>query len=52
MEGAHAGPAKLWARLHQRFYWKRMHRSVEEFCRSCDICQKVKYDNFTKYGTL
>ncbi|EJD44647.1 hypothetical protein AURDEDRAFT_45010, partial [Auricularia subglabra TFB-10046 SS5] len=48
----HAGPAKSYLRLVERFYWPRMRKDVEEFCRTCDHCQKTKDSNFTRYGLL
>ena len=44
--------AKLWARLHPKFYWKRMKRTLKKFCKTCDACQKIKHARFKKYGTL
>jgi hypothetical protein len=49
---AHASPERLWFRLNSRLYWKRMKRDIDEFCNSCDVCQKIKQRNFTKYGYL
>lgn len=49
---AHAGPEKLWQKLSQKFYWKRMKADIVRFCHSCDVCQKIKWSNFNKYGFL
>ena len=51
-ESAHAGPERLWHSLSSRFYWKRMKLDILKFCRSCDVCQKTKSSNFTKFGML
>jgi len=51
-ESAHAGPEWLWHSLSSRFYWKRMKLDIIRFCRSCDVCQKTKSSNFTKFGML
>ncbi|KAJ3473690.1 hypothetical protein NLI96_g12874 [Meripilus lineatus] len=51
-ESAHAGPEKLWASLSEHFYWPRMKKDIIQFCTSCDVCQKTKPPNFTRYGTL
>jgi hypothetical protein len=48
----HSSPERLWFKLSSRFYWRRMKRDIDEFCDSCDICQKIKQCNFTKYGYL
>ncbi|KAI4294145.1 hypothetical protein K525DRAFT_147157, partial [Schizophyllum commune Loenen D] len=52
METAHAGAAKLWGKLHPKFFWRRMKTRIEKFCNTCNMCQKVKYASFRKYGTL
>lgn len=52
LESAHAGPEHLWHSLSSRFYWKRMKLDIIKFCRSCDMCQKTKSSNFTKFGML
>ena len=51
-ESGHAGPEKLWQTLSQKFYWKRMKNDITQFCNSCDVCQKTKPRNFTRYGHL
>lgn len=52
VESVHCGPEKLWQKLCPRFYWKRMKTDLLQFCVTCDICQKIKQSNFTKYGFL
>ena len=52
VESAHAGPERLWNSLSSRFYWKRMKLDIVKFCKSCDVCQKTKSPNFTKFGML
>ncbi len=37
MEMAHVGSEKLWNRLTQRWYWKRMKKDIKSFCDSCDM---------------
>lgn len=49
---AHAGPEKLWELLSAKYYWTRMKRDVLAFCNSCDVCQKTKPTNFSRYGKL
>lgn len=51
-ESAHAGFERTWAKLSRLFYWYRMRKDVKKFCQTCDVCQKVKPRNFTKYGRL
>lgn len=52
LESAHAGPERLWQSMSPRFYWKRMKLDIIKFCKSCDMCQKTKSSNFTKFGML
>lgn len=52
METAHMGIEKLWPKLTHRWYWKRMKIDAEAFCGSCDVCQKIKNRNFTRWGLL
>ena len=37
----HLGKKKTTQRLLQRFYWPTIHRDVAEYCRTCDVCQKM-----------
>jgi hypothetical protein len=48
----HAGAHKLYAFLQDRFYWPTMKKDVERFCKTCDVCQKIKPLNFGKFGYL
>ena len=52
LKSAHAGPKCLWQSLSSRFYWKRMKVNIIKYCQLCDVCQKMKSPNFTKYGML
>jgi hypothetical protein len=52
IESAHISPERLWSKLSGKFYWKRMKRDIEEFGDSCDVCQKIKNRNFTRFGYL
>jgi hypothetical protein len=49
---AHISPERLWSKLSSKFYWRRMKKDMEDFCDSCDVCQKIKTRNFTRYGFL
>jgi len=52
LESAHASAERLWQNLSSKFYWKHMKTDIMEYCRTCDVCQKVKVPNFTKFGFL
>ena len=38
----HFGKAKTLSRLRQSFYWGRMVRDVDDYCRRCDVCVAQK----------
>ncbi|KAL0188675.1 hypothetical protein M9458_015774, partial [Cirrhinus mrigala] len=38
----HFGVTKTLRRLRQAFYWGRLRRDVEDFCRRCDLCTARK----------
>lgn len=38
LTNGHLGEKKSLSRLHQSFYWVRMHANVEEWCRVCNTC--------------
>jgi hypothetical protein len=45
-------PRDFGAKLSAKFYWRRMKRDLLKFGLSCDVCQKIKERNFTRYGYL
>ncbi|GJF00952.1 polyprotein [Phanerochaete sordida] len=51
-EAAHAGFERSWKRLAPVFYWPKMRRDVERFCKTCEVCQKTKSRNYLRYGFL
>lgn len=38
----HFGVTKTLRHLRQAFYWGRLRRDVEDFCRRCDLCTACK----------
>lgn len=34
------------------FYWRNMRKEIQEFTRTCLICQQIKYSTEKKQGTL
>ncbi|KAF7365343.1 Retrovirus-related Pol polyprotein from transposon opus [Mycena venus] len=52
LESAHVSPERLWSKISSKFYWRRMKLDIEDFASTCDICQKTKHRNFTRYGYL
>ncbi|XP_035255606.1 uncharacterized protein LOC118217726 [Anguilla anguilla] len=39
--GAHLGMQKTLERVADRFHWPGMRRAVEDYCRSCEVCQRT-----------
>ena len=37
--------AKTQSRLLQYFYWPNLFKDVKEYCRTCDICQRIGKNN-------
>ncbi|KAJ9519236.1 hypothetical protein QJQ45_017895, partial [Haematococcus lacustris] len=49
---AHLGRAKTLERLQRHFYWPQMHKTVQEYVRTCDKCQRNKASNQLPPGLL
>ena len=41
--GGHQGIDRTFAALALRVYWPGMHRSMQNYVKSCDTCQRVKH---------
>ncbi|XP_042950090.1 uncharacterized protein LOC122282205 [Carya illinoinensis] len=50
--GGHSGYDKSAHRMRRDFYWPGMKRDLKQFTRACDLCQRVKADNFLPNGLL
>ena len=50
--GGHFGYHKMLSRLKQSFSWPQMRGTVNEFFRSCDVCQWYKTDFMRLAGLL
>jgi Integrase zinc binding domain len=37
---SHPGVSKMYVAMRRRFYWKNMHKEVEETVRHCTVCAK------------
>ncbi|XP_061960644.1 uncharacterized protein LOC133681574 [Populus nigra] len=40
--GGHSGILRTFKKLGQQFYWSGVHRSVKDYIKGCDVCQKIK----------
>ena len=50
--GGHSGFLRTYRRLADNLYWVGMQRSVRDFVRACDVCQRQKYAATTPGGLL
>jgi hypothetical protein len=50
--GGHSGIHRTFGRLQENVYWVGMRKDVEEFVKTCAICQQMKAANHTPYGLL
>ena len=49
---AHLGRDKTLERLQRHFYWPQMYKTVHEYVRTCDQCQRSKATNQSPPGLL
>ena len=40
--GAHLGVERVYTALSLKYFWPKMHQSIENYIRSCDRCQRIK----------
>ena len=45
--GGHSGILRTFKKLRLQFYWPRMHKSVRDYIRGREICQKVKVETLS-----
>lgn len=50
--GAHSGHHRTYNRIAATYFWPRMSREIQQFVRSCDVCQKVKVNRQGPIGLL
>ncbi|CAG2199337.1 unnamed protein product [Mytilus edulis] len=50
--GAHLGIERVYHALSLKYFWPKMHQSIENYIRSCDRCQRIKRDTKGKKPTL
>ena len=48
----HPGAERLLATMRTHFNWPGMSKSIEQFTKTCDICQRYKITGNKKYGKL
>lgn len=50
--GGHSGVLRTYKKLGQQFYWPGTHKSVQEYVKGCEVCQKVKTKTLAPTGLL
>ena len=48
----HYGVEKTLELLRRSWYWENMETDVRDYCRECDVCQRVKAKRHKPYGLL
>jgi hypothetical protein len=50
--GGHSGVLCTFKKVATQFYWPSMHKSVQEYVKSCDTCQRTKSEPLPPAGLL
>lgn len=50
--GGHSSVLRTYKKLGQQFYWPGIHKSVQEYIKGCEVCQKVKAETLAPIGLL
>ena len=48
--GGHLGRDKTREKVSSRFFWKTLMKDVDEFVKTCDVCQSTNGAKFIKRG--
>jgi hypothetical protein len=51
-QGGHFGRTRTLKTISRYYWWPRLANSVQRYCESCDICQRVKAPRHKPYGLL
>ena len=52
LSGGHLGFARTYGKMRDRYYWDGMSKSVENYVKSCDACQRRKHPKQKPPGLL
>ena len=52
LTSGHSGFLRTYRKLADNLYWRGMQKSVRDFVRACDVCQRQKYAATTPGGLL
>jgi hypothetical protein len=48
----HSGVLRTFKKVATQFYWPSMHKSVQDYVKRCDICQRTKSETLPPAGLL
>jgi len=50
--GAHLGFNKIWKKIENRYYWKKMREDIKNYVKTCHTCQIRKIPRHRPYGSM
>jgi len=51
-QAGHGGTAKTTELLQRKYYWPHMRKTIKQYVRNCDICQRTKVVRHAPYGLM
>ena len=48
----HFARSRTMAAIRKKYYWDSMGKDIEEYCKSCPVCQRVRVHHHKPYGNL
>ena len=48
----HFARSRIMAAIRKKYYWDSMRKNIEEYCKFCSVCQKVRVHHHKSYGNL
>ena len=48
----HFGRERTFELVSRKYWWKGMYKDIEDYVKSCDICQRIKAKRHRSYGNL
>ena len=42
MGGDHCGVERTYFQARKRYFWKNMHRDIDDFVKNCTVCNSIK----------
>jgi hypothetical protein len=51
-QGGHFGEHRTYANIARHYWWPHMRRDIQEYVKSCEVCQRMKVPRRKAYGKL